>query len=137
MIKFLAKIFLPLVIISSVGCSGSEDVDNAAKDLAVVQCASYPVAHDEFMKWETTYENPFGKISSFGQKVTKVLGAIAQTGVEIPPLVLIQLKDEDYRKGLVVGNQIDLNNAVDRLASEVALRHEFITGQCALINAGN
>ena len=85
------------------------------------------------MKWESNLENPYGKISVFGQKVTLVLDAIERTGAEIPSSILIQLKDDDYRQ-LAVGTQIDVNQAVDRLASDVALRHEFITGQCALIN---
>ena len=131
--KISMKLLLSAAMIASVSCSGSQGGNSAANDAAVIQCASYMESHSEFMKWESNLENPYGKISVFGQKVTLVIDTIARTGAEIPSLMLIQLKDDDYRQ-LAVGGQIDVNQAVDRLASEVALRHEFIAGQCALIN---
>jgi hypothetical protein len=127
--KISTKLLLFSAIIATASCSGSQGGDSAA----IIQCASYKESHSEFMKWESNLENPYGKISVFGQKVTLVLDAIERTGAEIPSSILIQLKDDDYRQ-LAVGTQIDVNQAVDRLASDVALRHEFITGQCALIN---
>lgn len=127
--KISTKLLLFSAIIATASCSGGQGGDSAA----IIQCASYKESHSEFMKWESNLENPYGKISVFGQKVTLVLDAIERTGAEIPSSILIQLKDDDYRQ-LAVGTQIDVNQAVDRLASDVALRHEFITGQCALIN---
>ena len=135
MIKFLTKMLLPLVIIGSAGCSGSEDGNSAASDQALVECAVYPQYHYGFIQWEINNDNPFGKISGFGMIVTQVLDAIEQTGVKIPLEVRTELSDDDYRAEFLSSYQSDLTRAANRLKKEVNSRHAFITGQCALINA--